>query len=397
MIDIHPDLKQWLLDRKPHLAFDLWTFALTSGITLRWTSADVDLAVGGQTYLSEIAITRDKCKLTTGLETATQMVTISPRAGAAPLIGGIPMRQAVRCGLFDGARTRLEWVYYQPGTPSAATMIGAPILRFTGSVGEIDAYAAKATITVNSPLKRLDLQIPWKAYGAGCRYVLGDLDCGVDLTAYGEAGAVLSGSSNGMVETDMAADDGAWAGGTLVLTSGDDATFRRTIRTNVGGTLSLKTPLPWAPEAGDMLTVYPGCNKTKPDLGSVSVTATIPGGLTVSAATSDTFGADMGVTMIGMTHTSGGEFLYYGEGGAVYAPVITTKDADTAMIKVTGTPATGQYALAGNVYTFATADIDREVVISASTMTGGEGGCRRFSNVALFGGMPFIPSPETAY
>lgn len=164
MIAVSAELKALLLNREPHRVFDLWTFALTGGIALRWTSADIDLTVGGHAYLSQVNISRDKCKLTAGIETATQQVTISPDADSEPLIGGVPMRQAIRCGLFDGASARLEWAYYDLSFPPV--LVGT-ILRFTGFVGDIDVYAAKATLTVDSPLKRLDLQIPWKAYGAG--------------------------------------------------------------------------------------------------------------------------------------------------------------------------------------------------------------------------------------
>jgi len=258
MIDIAPALKSMLTGRRPHRVFDLWTFSLPIGITLHWTSADIDLTVGGQTYSSVIRITRDKCKLTTGLETATQQVTISTDAANEMLIGGIPLRQAIRVGLFDGAAVRLEWAYYDLAYPPA--LVGT-MLRFTGFVGDLDAFAAKAVLTVNSPLKRLDLQIPWKVYGAGCRFVLGDLSCGVNVADFAYSCTVMPGSTNGAVATD--AYDGSWVGGTLVLTSGADATFRRTIRAYYGnGIMLLKTPLPWAPAFGDTCALLPGCNKT---------------------------------------------------------------------------------------------------------------------------------------
>ncbi|MFD2234832.1 DUF2163 domain-containing protein [Phaeospirillum tilakii] len=258
MIDVSPALKTLLAERRPHRVFDLWTIALPCGLTLHWTSADIALTVDGQTYGSDLRITRDKCRLTTGVETASQQMTLSPDAGAEPLIAGIPLRQALRVGMFDGAAVRLTWAYYDLATPPG--LIGT-LLRFTGFVGDIDCFAAKSVLTINSPLKRLDLQIPWRVYGAGCRWVLGDVGCGVDLAAHATAGTVLPGSSNGYVVTNIAA--GAWAGGTLALTSGEDATFRRAVRAADGGKLLLKTPLPWAPQPGDTCLLTPGCDKTQ--------------------------------------------------------------------------------------------------------------------------------------
>lgn len=260
MIDVSDDLRHLLTDRRPHRVFDLWTIALTSGLTLYWTSADVDLTVADRTYRSEVHLSRGKCKLTAGLETATQSLTISTDTARETRINGIPLRQAIRAGLFDGAAVRLVWAYYDLDYPPG--LIGT-ILRFTGAVGDIDAFASKATLTINSPLKRLDLEIPWKMYGAGCRFILGDADCGADVAARSQTGRVVEGSTTGQLVTDRADTDGTWIGATLAVTSGDDATFRRTVRTNRGGVLILKTPLPWSPLAGDAFTLLPGCDKTR--------------------------------------------------------------------------------------------------------------------------------------
>lgn len=389
-------VKALLLDQQPHHCWDLWTFELTCGVTLRWTSADIDLTVDGHLYRSEIAITRGKCKLACGVENSTQEVTLSPGAlDHEPSIAGVPMRQAIRAGLFDGAKARLQWAYYEITRPPQ--LVGT-IVRFTGTVGEIDGYKSKAVLTINSPLKRLDMQIPWKSYGAGCRYILGDADCGVDVSAFAVSGAVGVGSTNGAVITDIAGEDNAWAGGTVTVGGADGGWWRRTIRASSGGVLHLKTPLPWAPQDGDAVTVYPGCNKTAPTLGTVNATATIPDGLTVAVATADTFADDRGVTLIGLTHTTSGHwFPNEWSEDRIWVAGYTYSDPDVAMVKVTGTPDAGQYALTGNVYTFAATNIGRQVVISAGTATGGASGCWRFRNLSSFGGMLFIPSPETAY
>ena len=384
-------VKTLLLAGRTHHCWDLWTFTLTCGIILRWTSADIDLTVGGNTYKSEVAISREKCKYTTGLETSTLDVTVSPNdTDNEYLVAGIPLRQAIRGGLFDGANVRLDWAYYELDME----FVGA-ILRFTGSVGDIDAYGIKAKLTVNSPLKKLDQEIPTGLYGAGCRFVLGDVRCGVNLESFAVSGLAVSDSANGVVKTDISAETKSYDGGVLVHTSSDGAVFRRAIRTNTLGTFSLRTPLPWAPETGDTIKVYPGCDHSKPSFASASQTSTIPSGLTILAANATTFNADKGVMLIGLTTTIPG---YWNDDTWVEA--VTTKAPDIVMTKVSGTPSGGQYAISGNVYTFATENIGREVIISYETATGGLKGCRRFWGSAArlrFGGMPFIPSPETAY
>lgn len=416
-------VKALLLDQRTHHCWDLWTFELTCGVTLRWTSSDIDLTVDGRLYRSEIAITRGKCKLTCGVENSTQEVTLSPGAlDHEPSIAGVPMRQAIRAGLFDGAKTRLQWAYYEITRPPQ--LVGT-IVRFTGTVGEIDGYKSKAVLTINSPLKRLDMQIPWKSYGAGCRYILGDADCGVDVSAFAVRGTVGAGSTNGTVVTDLAGDENAWAGGTVTVGGTDGVWWRRTIRASSGGVLYLKTPLPWAPVSGDPATVTPGCDKSFPALGESSQTVTIPAGLKIQGATASSWAGDRGVAMVGTSSSVTLPPGYYpeydikftetiGEDGHTsywwtrisngmivsnehyYTVSITAPD--TALVRVNDIPYGGQYTVtAAGIYTFSSADIGRQVVIRCATATGADRGCKRFRNIFSYGGMPLIPSPETAY
>jgi hypothetical protein len=68
------------------------------------------------------------------------------------------------------------------------------------------------------------------------------------------------------------------------------------------------------------------------------------------------------------------------------------------MVKVGGTPTTGQYALSGGVYTFSSADIGRQVVVSYQRATANASAqCYAiYNNVARFSGAPCIPVPETS-
>lgn len=389
-------VKALLLDQRAHHCWDLWTFELTCGVTLRWTSADIDLTVDGHLYRSEIAITRGKCKLACGIENSTQEVTLSPGAlDQEPSIAGVPMRQAIRAGLFDGARTRLQWAYYEITRPPQ--LVGT-ITRFTGTVGEIDGYKSKAVLTINSPLKRLDMQIPWKSYGAGCRYILGDADCGVDVSAFAVTGTVMAGSTNGTVVTDIAGEDNAWAGGTVTVGGVDGAWWRRTIRASQGGVLHLKTPLPWAPGIGEAINAYPGCDRSYPEIKEETYIGPVPNAMTVRISADDVFLDDKGVNLIGATRTTGGEFIGWdNDGQPSYAPIVKIKDPDVKMVRVQNAPASGEYAILGGQYLFSIEDLGKDIAIRCAKVTGADRGCRRFGNIKNYGGMPLIPSPETAY
>lgn len=86
---------------------DLYDFALVTGTTLRYTSADMQPApkFGGNTYQTGLTIRRAALTQKVGLEVQTLNLEIAPQADnpAGPVtIGGQPFLSAARGGLLDG-------------------------------------------------------------------------------------------------------------------------------------------------------------------------------------------------------------------------------------------------------------------------------------------------------
>jgi hypothetical protein len=71
------------------------------------------------------------------------------------------------------------------------------------------------------------------------------------------AGLYLSGQ-----RTPTATSQGFFAQGVITFTSGLNVGRRRAIESNTGGTITLRVPLPIAPEAGDAFNMTPGCDHT---------------------------------------------------------------------------------------------------------------------------------------
>jgi len=351
---------------------DLYTFALVNGAVLRWAGFGASVTANGHTWTPVgVRFQRDKWKVSLGLDTDSLKLTLSVDSANEPAINGVPLRQAARAGLFDGAQVELDWVYFS-GSPLA--VVGT-LPRFSGTVGVAEADRLGVALTVDSPLKMLDLQVPWKTYGPQCRWILGDADCGVDLTSFAKTGAVTSGATDGVLPTNLSDVDGTWTLGQVMFISGANAGLRRSIRLHVrsGGRLTLTAPLPFAPAPGDSFTIFPGCDHALPAL---TASVTVPSGSHRVA--------------VGL-----------GPAGFVDQGVVYAQGADTGqpLLLTSTTPSQGQYEVSGNVYTFAAADVGALLTVTyVSGISVGSGTCTRvFGNLARFGGTPFIPAPELAY
>ena len=371
MIAVSPTLNALLLAGQ-YTRADLYTFALVNGVTLRWAGFGMAVSTGGNTW-SDVGVRfqRDKWKLGVGLDTDSLKVTLSVDPANEPDVNGVPLRQAARAGLFDGAQAELDWAYF---TNAPLALVGT-LSRFTGTVGQAEADRLGVALTIDSPLKLLDLQVPWKAYGPQCRWTLGDSDCGVNLPGLAKSGAVASGATEGVLPTTLADPDGTWTLGQVRFSAGANAGLRRSVRVHAraGGKLTLSAPLPFAPAPGDAFTITPGCDHALPAL-TASVTVP-PGG--------------------GQVRVAAGASSYLDQ-GVVYA---SGPNAGTPLILAGTTPSAGQYEVSENVYTFAAADAGATLTVTyLSASCAASGSCTRvFANLARFGGTPFIPAPELAY
>lgn len=361
-----------LLASSQYTRADLYTFALVTGATLRWAAFSTSVTVGGNVWTPVgVRFQRDKWKVALGLETDSLALTLSVDPANEPAVNGVPLRQAARAGLFDGAQVQMDWAYFS-GSP---LVLVDTLPRFAGSVGTAAADRLGVKLSIDSPLKLLDVQVPWPTYGPSCRWTLGDSNCGVDLSSRAVAGTIAAGATEGVLPTSLADADGTWSLGQIQFTTGVNAGLRRSIRTSTrsGGTLTLTAPLPFAPAAGDGFSVLPGCDHALP---SLTASITVPaGGGTIAVAPGAPDYADLGV---------------------VYA---TGPDAGQALLKAASAPAQGQYEVSGNAYTFAAADGGATLTVTyVAGPCVANGTCTRvFNNLARFGGMPFIPAPEIAY
>lgn len=248
------------------LCADLYTFTLLNGSVYRWTDFDMDVKIGGNTWLySSPVINRSGMKWSRGLTVEAMEMRLADDGVDDPptMIGNVPLIQAFAQRAFDGATVQLDRVFSNPGTPSWQ----GPITMFLGRVGEIKSVGrSQVEFSVNCMLDILNQNMPRNLFQPSCRWTLFDAGCTLSAAAFAVAGTISAGSTAGVIKSTLAAATGDYNLGRIVFTSGVNVGVTRSIKTYTNGSPSIvipAVPLPVAPGVGDAFTIYPGCDKTQ--------------------------------------------------------------------------------------------------------------------------------------
>lgn len=241
---------------------DLYTITLYDGTILRYTSADIDLTIGANTFISADPngpapiITRSRIKRSIGLQANT--LTLEIKAYLQHTMFGIPWMQFIKNGGLDGARVLLEQFITDDWTNTSR----GSIINFIGDVSDVSPSRTMAEVVVKDDLEKLNIKIPKEIYQPGCRWTLFDAGCGLNKTTFQLSRTVNAGSTTTRILTTSAGQAaGYFDSGYLFFTSGPNAGAQRTVRKWDGLGLDLALPLPFAPAAGNAFTIFPGCNK----------------------------------------------------------------------------------------------------------------------------------------
>jgi uncharacterized phage protein (TIGR02218 family) len=260
-----PELAAFLNAARQGLAFDLWTFTLQSGFVLRWTDADIDIAIAGGQFVRGPIISRDRVKCARGLEVDQLGVTLS---SPTQLIGSQALPQFAVLGGFDGAAVQLERVYFDT-SGAAPVLVNGALLLFVGTVSDTLPSRMGAKLTVKSQLAQLQQQLPRNVYQAPCMNNLFDSNCGVNRAANTVSGSITSIGTGSNPTLTVSLQGTASAGyfdlGIVKMTSGVNEGIGRTVQAQGGSgnsiTLQFARPLPFALAVGDTFTATAGCNK----------------------------------------------------------------------------------------------------------------------------------------
>ncbi|EHU1259104.1 DUF2163 domain-containing protein [Acinetobacter baumannii] len=247
-----------LLDANQFIMADLYTITTIQGIEYRFTNYDFDLTVGGKVFSSQgPIISREGISLSLGIEVDNLSITIGTNESTK--FGEVPVAQAFHNGVLDGARFKLERIFMDAQTPTD-TSAGTLVL-FVGRIvePEFDRYEIKASVV--SDVDGLKLQMPRNLYQPGCLNTLFDSACGLQSADFAANTTIGANSTPNRILCDLSQPQGWFTQGVIEFLDGGNAGLKRTIRMHESGALLLTLPLLEAPQAGQRIKVYPGCDK----------------------------------------------------------------------------------------------------------------------------------------
>ena len=249
----------------------LYQFTLIGGGNLYYTSCDTDILWGGNTYIAggktgllfDTTGNKAQCHWKLGVEVDTLAFTVIPNGAT---INSQPFLSAVTQGVFDGAELTVYDAYWgQQGWQKPIIPVGV-VNMFVGRVADIAASRSMATFNVNSHLELLNQNLPRTLYQAGCTNTLYDTACTLNQASFATSGTAASGSSTSAINATLGQATGYFDLGKIKFTSGLNNGISRSIKTYTLGSpsnLSLISPFPSVPAAGDTFIIYAGCDKTQ--------------------------------------------------------------------------------------------------------------------------------------
>ena len=350
---------------------DIWQFALRNGTNLYYTNADIDLTVGGQTYVhGDVLCDGAKVSWETGLSVGQDEIDMKPNVGGTnpSMVGSIPFLQAIMDGLFDRAvvtRSRLFMSSWGNTTPGAITL-------FVGEVTDAKITQNTAIFTVKDMRNLLNIFMPSRQYAPTCPWVFGDSNCTFNRSSLTVNSSVIAGSNSFTVNCGLTNGAGYFNNGTIKFTSGLNNGISRSVKSWIIGMASLVAPFPNIPAVGDTFQITPGC--TKNYAGPVaSFNGSALGGSTNNSIVS------------GLSNTAG-----FFNGGTLQF----TSGTNVGQTRTVSNWQNGIASISGSFPN--TPNVGDEFVITSSS-SNTQGSCTGFGNTAHFGGQRFIPVPETSY
>lgn len=235
---------------------DLYTLTLSDGTVLRYTSADIDVVVGAETFLSSGPLfKRSNTRVVLGIAVDSLDLTIS--ATDDILLAGLPWLHAISNGALDGATVKLQRAF--SATPGGA--VTGSISLFEGRVSDTTTESASARVMVMSFLELLSTPLPRNLYQPPCGYSVYDSGCGLLRASFAVNSAVASGSTNRIINCALTQAAGYFDIGDIRFTSGNNLGVIRTVKSYTPGVITLAYPLPKVFSVGDTFSIARGCDK----------------------------------------------------------------------------------------------------------------------------------------
>ena len=229
------------------LAF-CWRVERRDGVCLGFTGHDRDLEIGGLVYRAAPGMLPSAVSVSDGFEASTLDV-----AGA--LTSEAISEADLAAGRWDRAAVALFMVDWQD--PDGERL---PLVR--GELGDVGIKANGFEAELRGPAALLERAVVEQT-SPECRAELGDKRCRVDMAARVRLTRVAAIPEETMVVVvEAPAGAGACAFGRLRWIGGANSGLESLIAASDGTQLILQEPPPFAVEAGDLVEVAEGCDKS---------------------------------------------------------------------------------------------------------------------------------------
>lgn len=235
----------------------IWTITRRDGAALRFTTRDVDLEFGGQTYRACGSV------LDSASESGSELGSVGSIEMTGIFDDDAITAADIMDGLYDDAYVE-AWVVSWGDGPDPAT----PFRIAAGWTGKVTRGEANYTAEVLGPGARLQQTALVDFYIPGCRWrVFGDgSQCPVDVEARKIAGVVVTDDSVASRVNFSEADPGGsiWNGGKVRwLTGRNEGVVCQTNTVDFdAGVITLWDIAPNPPQGGDTFDLLPGCPRT---------------------------------------------------------------------------------------------------------------------------------------
>jgi len=251
-------LQTLLATSKSFTVTELLTITTIDATVYRYTSADVPVVYGGNTY-GALPFVRNAVRTVIGVEVATLDLELYP--ASTDLLGTVSMSNAAVAGALDGATVVLDRLFMPTwGDTSLGT-----VNVFSGTVQDLAVSRSSVRVTVAAGTNRLNINMPRNVYAPTCIHTLFDGGCGLTASLFALGVTVAAGATTTQLTyTGTSRGTDYFVLGRAVFTSGPNVGLSRSIIAYDGANLlTLAPPLPVAPATGNGLTLYPGCKKTQ--------------------------------------------------------------------------------------------------------------------------------------
>ena len=247
-----------LLDADQFLMADLYTITTVQGDVYRYTNYDYDLVVEGHIYSSSgPIISREGISLSLGIEVDNLSMTID--ATDNEKFDEIRVVQAFHNGQMDGARFKLERIFMDINTPTDTS--AGTIKLFEGRLIEPEFDRNTIQVSVASDLDDLNVQMPRNLYQPSCSNTLFDSACGLLRENFVVTTSIESNSTQSRILCSTNQPQGWFTQGVVEFMQGANKGLKRTVRMHESGALLLTLPLLEMPKVGEVIKIYPGCDK----------------------------------------------------------------------------------------------------------------------------------------